>query len=147
MEAPTRPATQPCGPLGAVTSSLLQAAHLFGSRMEAALTGVGLSWAKHGVLTLLVEADEAMTLSELATGQSCVRSNITQLVDRLEVDGFVRRVNDPDDRRVVRAELTSLGRERQAAGARKLDDVQAAFVASLADDERATLVRLLSALG
>lgn len=136
-----------CGTLDALMLTLLEAAHRFQARIEEALNTVGLSWAKHGLLTLLVEAEEPLTLSELATGQSCVRSNITQLVDRLETDGLVRRVADPADRRVVRAALTSLGRQRQVAGARQVDRVQEAFVASLPEADRRTLVRLLSALG
>jgi DNA-binding MarR family transcriptional regulator len=64
-------------------------------------------------------------LSDLAERLSCVRSNITQLVDRLEADGLVRRVDDPADRRSVRAELTRLGIEKQAAGASEVSRIQA----------------------
>ena len=53
------------------------------------------------------------TLSELASRMICVRSNITQLMGRLEADGLVQREEDPHDRRCVRATLTPLGRERQ----------------------------------
>ena len=80
--------------------------------------------AKHSALTNLAEAGRPVTLSELAEMLSCVRSNITQLVDRLESDGLVRRVADPEDRRSVRAELTDLGREKQSAGSTELAKVQ-----------------------
>jgi DNA-binding MarR family transcriptional regulator len=53
-----------------------------------------------------------------------VRSNITQLVDRLEAEKLVTRSDDPRDRRSVRAELTAKGRERHAAGMRALDKVE-----------------------
>ena len=85
---------------------------------------VGLSMAKHSALTKLEEAVRHETLSELAEMLSCVRSNITQLVDRLESDGFVRRVADPSDRRSVRAELTDLGRSKQSEGLVELAKVQ-----------------------
>ena len=75
--------------------------------------------AKYSALKQLAAADEPLSLSELAARLVCVRSNISQLVDRLEADGLVRRVEDPRDRRCVRAALTDLGRERQAAGARR----------------------------
>jgi DNA-binding MarR family transcriptional regulator len=52
-----------------------------------------------------------------------VRSNITQLVDRLEADGLVKRIDDPADRRAVRAEVTRLGRERHDAGWRVINPV------------------------
>ncbi|TMG94648.1 MAG: MarR family transcriptional regulator, partial [Betaproteobacteria bacterium] len=72
-------------------------------RLEDALEKVGLSNAKFGALTHLVEAGEPLSLSECAARMTCVRSNITQLIDRLEADGLVRRVDDPADRRGVRA--------------------------------------------
>src|SRR5882762_9306959 len=98
------------------TFSVLHAAHLIEDRIEQALGKVGLSMAKQGALTELVAAGEPLTLSQLAARLSCVRSNMTQLVDRLEADGLVKRLDDPADRRSVRAELTQLGRERQRAG-------------------------------
>ncbi len=126
--------------------SLLEAAHTLEQRLEGALAAAGLSWAKYGVLAQLAEAGEPVPLSELAAGSSCVRSNMTQLVDRLEADGLVRRVDDPADRRIVRASLTSLGEERQGEGARQIERVQAEFAASLPKADREALKRLLSAL-
>jgi DNA-binding MarR family transcriptional regulator len=124
--------------------SLLHAAHTVEARLEEALAAEGLSLAKQGVLTLLVEAGEPLPLSELAARQSCVRSNITQLVDRLEADGLVKRIADPTDRRSILAQLTQTGRDRQAAGAQRLDTVQATFAASVARADRAALQRALA---
>ncbi len=72
--------------------SLIHTGHAVEQRLEQALAQVGLSLAKFGALTHLVEAGEPISLSECATKMTCVRSNITQLVDRLEADGLVRRV-------------------------------------------------------
>ena len=36
----------------------------------------------------------------------------------------MRRVDDPADRRSLRAQITPLGRERQAAGARRIEAVR-----------------------
>src|SRR5688500_13415512 len=91
---------------GKVMFSLLSAAHALEDRLESALAQTGLSMPKLSVLTHLVEAGEPQTLSSLAERLSCVRSNVTQLVDRLEADGLVRRVADPSDRRSIRAVLT-----------------------------------------
>ncbi len=123
--------------------SLLQAAHAVENRLEAALEKVHLSGAKFGALTCLVEAGEPLSLSELAARLVCVRSNITQLVDRLEADGLVRRVEDPEDRRSVRAALTPLGRERQALGARQIERVQAKLAKTLSGLDRDALERAL----
>jgi DNA-binding MarR family transcriptional regulator len=126
--------------------SLLHAARVMEDRLEAALSTVDLSRPKLSVLTQLVSKGEPMTLSDLAAGLACVRSNMTQLVDRLETDGLVRRIADSTDRRIVRAELTQLGRERQAAGAAQLEKVQGEFSALLAPHDRTVLERALEAL-
>lgn len=127
--------------------SLLHAAHAIQGEMEEALAGVGLSVAKHGVLKRLAEAGRALSLSELAALSSCVRSNITQLVDRLEQDGLVARVDDPGDRRSVRAQLTALGKERQRAGAARIRQVLARFSSRLSPSELALLNRVLPKVG
>src|SRR5712664_4153222 len=100
----------------AVASALVQAAHRVEARLEEALAGVGLSIAKFETLSILVSQDRPIRLSELASKLVCVRSNVTQLVDRLETEGLVKRADDPADRRALRAEVTALGRKRQAAG-------------------------------
>src|SRR5258706_4676351 len=100
----------------AVASALVQAADRVESRLEEALAGVGLSIAKFETLSVLVSQDRPISLSELAAKLVCVKSNVTQLVDRLETEGLVKRANDPADRRAVRAEDTALGRKRQASG-------------------------------
>ncbi len=126
------------------TFSVLHAARVIEERLEAALGKISLSMAKQGALTQLVLAGEPLTLSQLATRLSCVRSNMTQLVDRLEADGLVKRLDDPADRRSVRAELTALGRVRQHAGARAMAGVQSEFAAGLSKDDRLALEVALS---
>ena len=126
--------------------SLVNTGHAVEQRLEAALTWVGLSLAKFGALTHLVEAGEPLSLSECATKMTCVRSNITQLVDRLEADGLARRVQDPKDRRAVKAAVTRLGAARQAAGAKAVARVQAELVKALNRSDHGALRRALSAV-
>ena len=125
---------------------LLEAGRAQYVRLEEALKTVGLSTAKYYVLSQLAEAEEGVPLRQLAQEQECVPSNMTTLVDRLEADGLVRRVDDPADRRSKRAELTELGREKAEAGANVVADVEAAFAESLGPTERLALEKVLSAL-
>lgn len=127
--------------------ALLHAAQNVGDRLEGALNELGLSMAKQSALTQLAEAGEPLTLSELASRLSCVRSNITQLVDRLEGDGLVRRVDDPQDRRSVRAELTQVGMEKQRAGARAMASVQDELSKLLSGTDMSALEIALEAFG
>lgn len=126
--------------------SIINAGRAIEQRLEEALTRVGLSLAKFGALTHLVEAGEPLNLSECAKKMTCVRSNITQLMDRLEAEGLVRRVDDPRDRRAVRAAVTRLGAERQAAGAKELTRVQAELAETLNGMDHRALQRALSAI-
>lgn len=121
----------------------IHAARQLESRVEADLAEVGLSLARYGALEQLAVAPAPLPLGELADRLSCVRSNVTQLVDRLEAEGLVRRVADPTDRRLVRAELTPAGRERQRAGSERLRRLQAAFGEALTVPDRAALEHLL----
>jgi DNA-binding MarR family transcriptional regulator len=78
-------------------AALLHAAAAAQDEVEARLTAIGLSLAKLAALKVLSEAGESLPLTQLAERLSCVKSNITQLVDRLEGDGLVRRLSDPND--------------------------------------------------
>jgi len=132
---------------GKLAFALMHAGQAIEDRVEAALGRAGLSLAKFGVLSELVRANESLTLSELASRLSCVRSNMTQLIDRLEADGLVERVDDPADRRTVRAALTPNGRIQQAAGEREMKSVHRDLAALLGTRDRAQLNQVLSALG
>jgi DNA-binding MarR family transcriptional regulator len=125
---------------------LLEAARTQLDRLEDALRPVGLSAAKYYVLSQLADAPEPVPLRQLAQEQECVPSNMTTLVDRLEADGLVRRIDDVADRRSKRAELTELGREKAAAGAEAVAAVEAAFAESLSATERLALEKVLGAL-
>jgi DNA-binding MarR family transcriptional regulator len=124
--------------------ALLDAARAVEEKLETAMASVGLSTAKFGVLDVLAKSNDPLPLSELASRFGCVRSNITQLVDRLEADALVRRVADATDRRSTRAELTELGRERHALGEREAARVQSELSSALTADERAALAELLA---
>ena len=126
--------------------TILQTAHALEARLEAALDEAGLSGAKFSVLSELVRFGEPLPLSELASRLACVRSNMTQLVDRLEADGLVRRVADPNDRRSVKAQITREGEKRQADGAQRVDALERGLAALVSGADAAALHRMLDAL-
>jgi DNA-binding MarR family transcriptional regulator len=127
-------------------AALGRAGHEVDARLDAALETHGLSLAKIGLLGALAGSEQSLPLGALAERLACVRSNITQLVDRLEADGLVRRVPAPDDRRSVHAEITPLGRARWTAGAQAMAATEADIVATLAPAEQAELAELLHKL-
>ncbi len=126
-------------------TQVLHVAHVLEARLELDLAGVGLSLAKLGVLRALAGAADPLTLGGIAENVGCVRSNVTQLVDRLEAEGLVRRVADPNDRRVVRAELTPAGRRSHTDGVGVLERHEAAVTEAVGCDVEA-LSRALARL-
>lgn len=126
---------------------LFHAAGRVEARLEAALEKEGVSLAKHGVLNLLAHESQPVPLKELAQRLSCVKSNVTQLVDRLEAEGLVeRRRDDCEDKRSVRAALTPEGQRRWERSSQALDQAACTLLSGLANDELELLQRLLDKL-
>jgi len=126
--------------------SIIETAHALEARLEATLDEAGLSGAKFSVLSELVRSGKPLALSELANRLSCVRSNMTQLVDRLEADGLVRRVACPTDRRSINAEITEEGARRQADGAKRVGDLERELAGMVSDTDGAVLQRMMKVL-
>jgi DNA-binding MarR family transcriptional regulator len=133
----------PCAGGAEIVMQLLRTAERVERALERALEEVGLSPAKLAVLGGIARAGGRLSLGELAQHRSCVKSNITKLVDRLEADGLVDRRDDPADRRGVLAEITPEGRRLQAAGERLIGEVEAQLTASLTPADLQVLRRML----
>ena len=132
--------------LPSVLGRLLTTARSVEARLEAELAELDLSLAKAKVLRILSQEDGPQALSRLAERGHCVKSNITQLVDRLDKDGLVRRVNDSEDRRIRRAQLTPAGRKAYAEGTRIVGVQEKAVAGALSRADAAALARALELL-
>jgi len=130
----------------AVLWRVLEAAHELESRLETALAAIDLSLPKLGVLKILADAKEPLPLSEIAEHSHCVRSNMTQLVDRLAADGLVRRVNDAGDRRIRRASLTAAGRKLCEQGRRIVETHEREVAGMLNQADASALAQALGRL-
>ncbi|MBI4513044.1 MAG: MarR family transcriptional regulator [Gemmatimonadetes bacterium] len=105
--------------------------------LDAALGEVGLSVPTLLALKHLIEAEKALPLGQLAARTECGKSHMTQLVDRLETEGLVARIADPDDRRSVLAALTDEGRRRYVSGIQVVGRVEEEFFGRLGRRDRA----------
>ena len=128
-------------------ATLLHAAAAAQEDVEGELGEVGLSLARLAALRVLSDAGESLPLTQLAEKLSCVKSNITQLVDRLETDGLVRRQLDPKDRRARLATLTAAGRTACREGTRVQDAAEQRVLQKLTAAESRQLAGLLTKLG
>lgn len=125
---------------------VLEAARELEGRLEAALATADLSLAKIGALKIVADAKEPLPLSRLAEHSHCVRSNMTQLVDRLEADGLVSRISDPADRRVRRVVLTPAGKKAWTAGKRIIETHEAEVAEALGPTDAVALTQALQRL-
>jgi DNA-binding MarR family transcriptional regulator len=131
---------------GDVLRALIRAGHVVEDRLDAALLPHGLSLSKVGILRHLVTADEPLPLGALSIRAGCVKSNITQLVDRLEAERLVRRVPDPEDRRSILAEITPEGRRRYDAAVTTLANTERELLADVSPEEQILLRGLVNHL-
>ena len=132
------------GPTGLF--GVLHASNVLESRIEARLSEAGLSLAKLAALHRLTEAGESLPLGQLAERLACVKSNVTQLVDRLEADGLVSRTGDPNDRRSRLAVLTDAGKTAYAKGSEIQKQAERDLFGVLTPSESETLHQLLRKL-
>jgi DNA-binding MarR family transcriptional regulator len=126
--------------------AVLHASGVLESRVESKLSEVGLSIAKLAALHHLTRAGDSLPLGQLAERLACVKSNVTQLVDRLEADGLVSRAGDPNDRRSRLAVLTSAGRKAYSKGSEIQAQAEKELFSALSPDESKKLHELLAKL-
>jgi DNA-binding MarR family transcriptional regulator len=126
--------------------AVIHASGVLEARVESRLAEAGLSIAKLAALRQLTLAGDSLPLGQLADRLACVKSNVTQLVDRLETDGLVSRAGDPTDRRSRLAVLTDEGRSAFARGSAIQQTAERDLFGALSDDEAAQLQALLAKL-
>lgn len=131
-------------PLGMFT--LLGAASSIHDFVESRLSTVGLSIPRLAALQRLVDAGGSLPLGQLADRLACVKSNVTQLVDRLEAEGLVTRSPDPEDKRSRLAIITDAGRRIHEDGATIQRQVEEELFATLSVDDAARLSEIVAKL-
>lgn len=131
---------------GAGVLSLLHAAGRVESFVDAKLSAVGLSLPKLAALDRLIHAGGSLPLGQLAERLACVKSNVTQLVDRLDADGLVTREPDPNDRRSRIAMITEAGRQAYEKGSRVHQEAERQLFGALSPEDSASLVLIIEKL-
>lgn len=114
------------------------------ARMEQELAAAGQELNYTQFLTLKRLSEGTASATELARAAHLHPGAMTRLLDKLEQQGLVARVTDPDDRRALHVDLTAQGREQWAhirgCGLR----VQAQAVAGMSAADQARLIALLN---
>jgi MarR family 2-MHQ and catechol resistance regulon transcriptional repressor len=113
---------------------LMRASRAVSTRVEKLLADAGLTLTQLGVLEAVLHKGP-MTHRDLGRKVLTSAGNMTDVVDKLEARGLVRRVRAADDRRQVRVELTEAGRAMiEGLFPRHADDIARAMSGLDAED-------------
>lgn len=115
--------------------------------MSAALADHGITQAQYNVLRILRGCHPGHhTCSDIASRLLDRTPDVTRLLERLRVRGFIHRQRAEHDRRVVEVEITDAGLAVLAALDAPMEATMTRLTRHLSDDELATLSRLLEKL-
>jgi DNA-binding MarR family transcriptional regulator len=136
---------QPARPMAAVTS-IMRAQQVLLARLNDLLRPLGLTFPRYEALMLLsFTRTGALPLGKVGERLQVHRTSVTNIVDKLEAGGFVRRVPHEGDRRATLAEITPDGRAAAERATALLND--AAFgLDALPDEDQEALTAVLRAL-
>src|SRR6478735_541042 len=136
---------EPARPMAAVTS-IMRAQQILLARLNELVAPQGLTFPRYEALMLLSFTRRgALPLGKIGERLQVHRTSVTNIVDKLEADGLVRRVPHAADRRATLAEITDAGRDAARRATATLND--AAFgIDALGKDEQEAVTALLRAL-
>ncbi|MGQ0839829.1 MarR family winged helix-turn-helix transcriptional regulator [Actinokineospora sp.] len=99
----------------AAVTSVMRVQQILQSAVDGALKPHGLTFARYEALVLLTFAKTgSLPMRVMGERLQLHPTSVTNIVDRLEADGLVKRTPHPTDRRTTLTEITEAGRERRA---------------------------------
>ena len=97
----------------AAVTSIMRVQQILQSAVDGALRAHSLTFARYEALVLLVFSKRgSLPMRVMGERLQLHPTSVTNIVDRLEADGLVKRTPHPTDRRTTLAEITESGRER-----------------------------------
>jgi DNA-binding MarR family transcriptional regulator len=136
----------PAGAPMAAATSIMRAQQIVLARVDEALKPFGLTFARYEALVLLTFSRQgSLPLGKMGERLMIHPTSVTNIVDRLEQQGLVARVDHPTDRRTTLCEITAEGRrlaEKATAAVTAVD----LGITGLAPREVAQLTALLTKL-
>jgi len=132
----------PSSTMRAVTS-VMRVQQILQAAVDAALKPHGLTFARYEALVLL-SFSRAKKLPMRVMGERLQLhpTSVTNIVDRLQGDGLVRRIPHPTDRRATLVEITDAGATRLEEATKSVTAVDFGLV-GVDEDDKETLFGLL----
>jgi len=133
----------PSAVMAAVTS-VMRVQQILQSAVDTALRPHGLTFARYEALVLLYFSQRgSLPMRVMGQRLQLHPTSVTNIVDRLEADGLVKRIPHPTDRRTTLVEITDHGRARRAEATTAVNDVEFGL-RGLSDRQTETLTELLA---
>jgi len=129
-----------------LATSVMRVQQLMLASLDGALKPFGLTFARYEVLVLLTFSRSGpLPLSKIGERLMVHPTSITNAIDRLEAQGLVERIPDPNDRRRTFAALTSEGKRIVTSATHALTEIDFS-VDGLAMDDQESAYQLLRSL-
>lgn len=130
----------------AAATSIMRAQQIVLARVDEVLKPFGLTFARYEALVLLTFSRRgALPLGKMGERLMIHPTSVTNIVDRLEAQGLVRRADHPTDRRTTLCEITDDGRAVVDKATEAVTAVDVGIV-GLTDREVAQLTTVLGKL-
>jgi DNA-binding MarR family transcriptional regulator len=95
---------------------------------------------------MLRDGAEGVTPSDLSSQMQITPAGITHLINPLEEAGYIQRLPDANDRRMVLVGLTPKGKELAGVLLREAHESLVGVVDHLGEEDSRTLIRLMSSM-
>jgi DNA-binding MarR family transcriptional regulator len=136
---------EPARPMAAITS-IMRAQQILLARLNELLGPLGLTFPRYEALMLLSFTREGtLPMGKVGERLQVHRTSVTNIIDKLEADGFVRRVPHEADRRTTLAQITEAGRD-VSGRATELLNTAAFGLEALAEEDQEHVTDLLRTL-
>jgi DNA-binding MarR family transcriptional regulator len=124
---------------------LAQVCRMSGHRLRTHMERIGLHRGQGFALIHLWHHD-GIPQHELAQAMHISPASVTNMLQRMERDGWIARERDREDQRVVRVHLTDRAKDLRAEAQTVFHEMEAELSSVYTDEEKATLRRLLMKL-
>ena len=136
---------EPSRPMAAVTS-IMRAQQVLMARLNELVKPHGLTFPRYEALVLLSYTRHGeLPIGKLGERLQVHRTSVTNIIDKLEADGLVRRVPHSEDRRATLAEITDAGRATAKRATEVLNE-ECFGIAALAPRDLERLTAILTGL-
>jgi len=124
---------------------LAQVCRMSGHRLRGHMEKIGLHRGQ-GFALIHLWHNDGMSQRDLARSMHISPASVTNMLQRMERDGWIERERDETDQRVVRVHLTEKAQKTRIQAKRVFQEMEDALNAVYTAEEQSTLKRLLTKL-